>query len=225
MHPAMAGRSVRCPKCGLFLAIPARTASGGTAPEPLDAEPGSLAGLVCSVCQTPIERDEAACLCPECRSPHHRECWDEIGGCAIYGCTLMPRSEKPASAEQAGRGTEAWGDDKTCPRCGRQIRAAAMKCRFCHASFASALPMTAQEYYEWVRGQQQLRPTRSFAIGLFAASLVGILAPVTLIGGLIWMRGAKSALQRVGGTYQVLAWVGIVLSAIYSAIMVAFVVF
>lgn len=25
-------------------------------------------------------------LCPVCETPHHRECWSWVGGCAIYGC-------------------------------------------------------------------------------------------------------------------------------------------
>lgn len=30
------------------------------------------------------------CACPRCETPHHQECWDWAGGCAIFGCTTVP---------------------------------------------------------------------------------------------------------------------------------------
>jgi hypothetical protein len=41
---------------------------------------------VCPYCQTPIAEDEEEVHCPACRTPHHRQCWQENGGCAVYGC-------------------------------------------------------------------------------------------------------------------------------------------
>ena len=38
----------------------------------------------CSLCRTPALSEVQAC--PECRSPYHRECWEYVGRCAIYGC-------------------------------------------------------------------------------------------------------------------------------------------
>ncbi|MEM7453460.1 MAG: RING finger protein [Planctomycetota bacterium] len=46
---------------------------------------------------TPIERDGVCLVCGEgiqsqrveckrCRTPHHKECWDYIGSCSIFGC-------------------------------------------------------------------------------------------------------------------------------------------
>src|ERR1043166_49380 len=36
----------------------------------------------CPVCATAL--DASARRCSSCRTPHHRECWDYFGGCAIY---------------------------------------------------------------------------------------------------------------------------------------------
>ena len=218
--PGSAGRRARCPACGRAFTVPQRGAAGGAEAEgPLDAEPGSLVGRVCSVCQTPIDHGQAACLCPACRSPYHRECWDEIGGCATYGCDLMPQPAKPA--DEGGPRSEAWGDDKTCPKCGQEIRAAAVKCRFCRASFPSAVPMTRAEYREWSDQQAQLGPTRTFAIVLFSVSLIGCLAPIMFIVGLVWLKKSHDDLKRVGGVHQVLAYFGVALSAVYSLILLA----
>ncbi|HUS58817.1 MAG TPA: hypothetical protein VM141_09210, partial [Planctomycetota bacterium] len=158
-----------------------------------------------------------ACLCPACRAPYHRECWNEVGGCAIYGCRLMPAARK-AEQDSAGR-SEGWGDDKVCPRCGKQIRSAAVRCRFCRAEFPSAMPMNMREYQDWTQQQAQLKPTRTLAIVLFAVSLIGFLAPILVAAGVVWALNSRDALRRAGGFYQVMCWFGIILSVIYTLIM------
>ena len=214
----LAGRRAKCPACDRVFTVP----TPGSAPPaantgPLDAEPDSLAGRVCSVCQTAIERGEEACLCPSCRSPYHRGCWDEIGGCATYGCDLMPQRAKPAD-DGTGR-QEGWGDEKTCPNCGRSIRSAAVKCRFCKATFPSSLPMEPGEYRVWRSQQAQLGPTRKFAIAVFVSSLFGCLAPLVLLVGGIWLWRSRADLRRVGGVHEVLAYFGVGLSVVYCLIL------
>ena len=39
---------------------------------------------VCQICGDAMEGDTL--LCPECRTPHHRECWAYFGGCSTFGC-------------------------------------------------------------------------------------------------------------------------------------------
>ncbi len=43
-------------------------------------------GKTCPYCQFPIKQDSETVLCSSCRVPHHRECWQENGGCTTYGC-------------------------------------------------------------------------------------------------------------------------------------------
>jgi hypothetical protein len=56
---------------------------------------GSVAGIVaaevevrsgseCPVCGHGV--DQAAKRCPQCGTPHHKECWKYMGGCAIFAC-------------------------------------------------------------------------------------------------------------------------------------------
>ena len=45
------------------------------------AEAGSP---VCKVCGDPIVSD--AVQCGTCLTPHHRDCWEFVGSCSIYGC-------------------------------------------------------------------------------------------------------------------------------------------
>jgi hypothetical protein len=40
---------------------------------------------VCKVCGEPIAPPTV--ICAVCRAPHHRDCWEFVGACSIYGCT------------------------------------------------------------------------------------------------------------------------------------------
>ena len=39
---------------------------------------------ICKVCGEPIV--DPGVLCASCRTPHHRDCWEFVGSCSIYGC-------------------------------------------------------------------------------------------------------------------------------------------
>ncbi len=43
----------------------------------------------CPVCGTAVEEDRS--LCARCRTPHHKDCWDYLGGCAVFACAGRPR--------------------------------------------------------------------------------------------------------------------------------------
>jgi hypothetical protein len=40
---------------------------------------------ICKVCGEPISGGEAI-VCSVCNTPHHRDCWEYVGACSIYGC-------------------------------------------------------------------------------------------------------------------------------------------
>lgn len=41
-------------------------------------------GASCQVCGDPL--GEQPVLCTRCRTPHHRECWEYVGGCSTFAC-------------------------------------------------------------------------------------------------------------------------------------------
>ena len=41
----------------------------------------------CPVCGCKIKEGDERFDCPRCKTPHHRDCWDYSGGCAIFGCS------------------------------------------------------------------------------------------------------------------------------------------
>jgi hypothetical protein len=51
--------------------------------------PGSIR---CPYCHDEIAYAAECILCPECRSSHHTECYEEHGACAIFGCRPLRRS-------------------------------------------------------------------------------------------------------------------------------------
>jgi hypothetical protein len=53
-------------------------AAGSASPE--DAGPP-----ICKVCGEAITGDPAV-FCGTCKTPHHRDCWEFVGACSIYGC-------------------------------------------------------------------------------------------------------------------------------------------
>jgi hypothetical protein len=40
---------------------------------------------ICKVCGEPIV-DGDVVVCASCNTPHHRDCWEYVGSCSIYGC-------------------------------------------------------------------------------------------------------------------------------------------
>jgi hypothetical protein len=40
---------------------------------------------ICKVCGEPITTG-AVIVCAACNTPHHRDCWEYVGACSIYGC-------------------------------------------------------------------------------------------------------------------------------------------
>jgi TM2 domain-containing membrane protein YozV len=52
----------------------------------------------CPYCRAPIEQNEAqTVLCPGCGTPHHADCFEENGGCTIFGCSAAPAAEPKLS--------------------------------------------------------------------------------------------------------------------------------
>jgi len=50
-----------------------------TTPDEEDGPP------ICKVCGEPIAAG-AVIVCAACNTPHHRDCWEYVGACSIYGC-------------------------------------------------------------------------------------------------------------------------------------------
>lgn len=169
----------------------------------------------CSICHTLIQETDECTSCPECQQDYHASCWAELGGCATYACKEAVPAEKAPVTEQVGAG---WGDEKTCPRCGKTIGASLLVCS-CGAKFPYPEPMTKEEWRAHRRREDDLSGTRKKLVLLFIFSLFGIPAPVLgAIAGTIAYR-RRADLAGADGTYLAIGFGAAALGATYLLIV------
>jgi len=58
--------------------------------------PVAVSSIRCPVCASPVG-DADVHVCPRCDTPHHRECWDYVGGCALFGCEPSKGPARPTA--------------------------------------------------------------------------------------------------------------------------------
>ena len=142
------------------------------------------AAALCAICQSPLGEDEELVACPQCDAPYHAECWQENGGCAIYGCSQVPAIEQRSALSIPA---SFWGkENKTCPKCNASILAAAVRCRHCGATFASAQPEDAGTFQQRATVSAAQPALRKTALWLFIFSLLPFCAPFAAVYILCW---------------------------------------
>jgi TM2 domain-containing membrane protein YozV len=49
---------------------------------------------ICPYCRAPVDpATEPAVICEGCETPHHQDCYEENGGCTVFGCQRAPADE------------------------------------------------------------------------------------------------------------------------------------
>jgi hypothetical protein len=166
--------------------------------------------MTCAFCQSPISPDEPAASCPACHAPYHEDCWKENGGCAVYGCSQTPPAESRRAIDIPA---SYWGqENKSCPKCGREILAAAVRCRHCGAMFESARPQGADEFQRRTAVQQRLPALRRTVVWLFVVSAIPCGAPVGAVWGLVWYPAHRQDVRELPSLYGALCKIALGLS-------------
>lgn len=174
------------------------------------------AGRLCPVCQTSIAPGEAIGLCPRCEAPFHVECWGENGGCAVYGCELVPQTVKASEAAPQ----TFWGqEEKDCPRCGQRIKAAALRCRHCGTLFDPGAPVSAGPPAIG-DGAARSRLAAVSAV-VFVAGIVPFTAPLSFVFGGLWYLRQRKQIAGLPSTYRVLAALGVIAAGAVTLVLSA----
>ncbi len=177
----------------------------------------------CALCQSPIGSSEETSCCPECGAIYHEECHAENGGCGTYGC---PRVPPPSTQAVAVAPPSVWGrETKPCPGCGKEIRAAAIRCRHCGTIFGSAEAMTGEELGEARARQARLRTLRRNAVAAFVGGVVPCTAPIILIGGSLFFFVNRSFFRKLPPAHRVLVVLGLSVSGLWVVLGAAVMLF
>lgn len=213
--PDAAGRAVRCPRCKSRIEAPA------TASAPQVATVASPSGqeVECPICQTGIAAGEPRVDCDKCQQGHHQDCWNEVGGCSTYGCENAP---SPDDDKASSAPLSAWGDTKKCPACGETIKSIAIRCRYCQTEFDSVDPLTVAD----LRRQAGRQASHDFAkkaiVAIFVLSILGVLAPIMLMVAILYVLRNRERLAKAGPLFVIMGWASIILSTIYTFLMLVF---
>jgi hypothetical protein len=172
----------------------------------------------CALCQTAIAPGEATTSCPGCAAPYHADCWQEVGGCGVYGCANVPPTEKRSDLEIPAA---HWGkESKACPACGKDIQAMAVRCRHCGSTFATADPLSRRDFMK-AKGRDGSRPgLKRRAAWLFAACALPFTTALAGPIGLWWYLRRRDEIERLPRLFPTLVWIGLGLSACQIGIVV-----
>jgi RING finger family protein len=185
--------------------------------------PSAAGSALCAFCQTQLAAGEPREACPDCRAEYHVECWQENGGCAVYGCSKVPAVEPRGSLEIP---VSYWGqENKPCPSCGREILAAAVRCRHCGATFTSAQPENREAFRQRADLEQRLPRLQKQIVWIFIACVLPCLAPIGAVLGLIWYANRREELNALPSLYPALCRIGLWIAASQTLILLLMAIF
>ncbi len=102
---------------------------------------------ICSVCGNAFGKDDDIVVCPECATPHHRECWFKNGFCVnsdkhaegfVWTKSKDEPAENPVQNERENYTPETNEDSaKICHICGSENPADTLHCGNCGAFFGN----------------------------------------------------------------------------------------
>lgn len=169
----------------------------------------------CSICHTLVRPGENSYDCPTCHQGYHQECWDEIGGCATYGCEQAAEAEKEAPPARTG----GWGDHKRCPSCAVELPSSLLLCRTCGARFPWADPIAPEEWHQIETERAQLKSAKLTILWMFIISLFGAPAPITGTIAGVYAHRKRDLLAGAEGTWLAIGYGSLAIGATYALII------
>ena len=77
---------------------------------------GKYNGILCEHCKKAFTNDDDIVVCPVCGAPHHRDCYNELGHCALKDSHSADFEWKPTYAENHAP-ADRQSDSVICPNC------------------------------------------------------------------------------------------------------------
>ncbi len=164
-----------------------------------------IQAAACPYCLAAIAAGDDTLACPACKSVHHRECWEENG-------------ENRRSVEIP---VSHWGQEhKPCPACGKEILAAALRCRHCGATFASAQPENTEQFQLRTALAAARPELRTKVRWIFFVSIFPFTAPIGAIWGWWWQRENPDLLASLPPIDRALAKIALIAAIVQTAAIV-----
>jgi hypothetical protein len=172
----------------------------------------------CQICFNKIEISEAPVSCPKCKALYHKECWDEYGGCSVYGCEKAPEYKKNELEEKyAGA---VWGrETKNCPFCSESIPMNTLRCPACGEEFKDVLQTDRRSIYrapvQPVVADPREKETQNVIYTFFFLSLLGCMSPFIILFATIWYYQTRERIVKLSPIFRLLLGASIIFSFIY----------
>ena len=87
-------------------------------------------GSKCPVCDKYFHADDDVVVCPDCGTPHHRECYEQLGHC--YNAEKHHEHFDYNEENHEQKSAEPKGS-ATCPGCGKTVPSDSFFCKYCGA--------------------------------------------------------------------------------------------
>jgi hypothetical protein len=135
----------------------------------------------------------------------------------VYGCNQVPATEGRASLEIPAA---YWGqENKPCPSCGRQILAAAVRCRHCGATFSSSRPEDRDEFRKHEEINRRAPALKRSAVLLFVFCALPCTALLASIIGAVWYFANRESLRTLPPLYAGLAKTGLGVGVVQTVLV------
>jgi len=120
----------------------------------------NIEGINCARCKAYLFNEDDIVYCPVCGAPHHRECYNALGHCALeelHGTELeyskekeLEKIEKLSGNNDKSEKTNESFETVTCRMCGEKYSKNSRSCPRCNAPNFSA--MNGFEYFDFLGG-------------------------------------------------------------------------
>ena len=107
-----------CPKCKENLEVDIGIDGEVECPSCAEViDVSALRAATCPICGCAFEETDEIRICPDCKVPHHDECWEENRGCSTYGCASAAHQETH-TVDNTSVGSDNNAGMVPCPACG-----------------------------------------------------------------------------------------------------------